>query len=323
MNRLLSANVDAAGITVSGLSAGAFFANQLLVAYSDIFSGMGAIAGGPYLCAQGTLSGALAQGLRGDPAPDVDYLVMQTRNLEEHGAVANLKNLEKARVWIFHGTNDDTVSEATSESLARYCERFTRSRNIKVIDTLPVHHVMPSDTFDRAKQSVVFEPYIANVGYDAAGDLLQHLYGPLKPRTTPVGQIQEFSQTEFLNGPRWHGMDHTGFVYLPTGAFEGRSCKVHVALHGCEQYAAKLGETFVREAGYNAWAEANDIIVLYPQTFPTVTWGVYNPKGCWDWFGLDDRQYFTRAGRQQRAIVKMVERLVGRDLTGGAAALHG
>jgi poly(3-hydroxybutyrate) depolymerase len=315
MNKLLSANIDTTGITVSGLSAGAFFANQLLVAYSDVFSGMGAIAGGPYLCAQGTLAGAFAQGLRGDPAPNVDYLVTQTRSLEEHGAVANLKNLEEARIWIFHGTRDETVSEATSDSLVRFCERFTRARNIKVIDDVAVRHAMPSDTFDHGKHRVVNENYITNIGYDAAGNLLQHLYGELKPRTEPKGQIQEFSQADFLQGPRWHGMDQTGFIYLPSGAFEGRQCKLHVALHGCEQYAAKIGQTFVNEAGYNGWAEANDIVVLYPQTFPTVTWMVYNPKGCWDWFGLDDSQYFSRAGRQQRAIVKMVERLAGQNLT--------
>jgi poly(3-hydroxybutyrate) depolymerase len=314
MDRLPSANVDTDSVTVSGLSAGAFFAEQLLVAYSDVFKGMGAIAGGPYLMAQGSVSQAL-QGMRGEPVASVDYLVAQTQTLAEHGAVADLNNLKDARIYIFHGTQDETVSRETSESLTRFCERFTRSRNIKVIDDVPVRHAMPTDTFDRTRMDGYSEPYIANVGYDAAGDLLKHLYGELKPRTEPVGKIREFSQQEFLLGARWHGMDNSGFIYLPQGALEGRRCRLHVALHGCEQYAAKLGQTFVREAGYNAWAEANDIIVLYPQTFPTLTWMVYNPKGCWDWFGCDDSQYFTRSGRQQRAIVKMVERLAGQSLT--------
>jgi len=35
-------------ITVSGVSSGAFMAQQLHVAYSDIFSGMGSVAGGPF-----------------------------------------------------------------------------------------------------------------------------------------------------------------------------------------------------------------------------------------------------------------------------------
>src|SRR6185295_11803940 len=44
-------NVDAAKTTVSGLSSGAFMANQLGYAYSATFKGVGVFAGGPYMCA--------------------------------------------------------------------------------------------------------------------------------------------------------------------------------------------------------------------------------------------------------------------------------
>ena len=44
-----SYNIDVgAGITVSGLSAGGFMAVQMHVAYSDLFTGVGVIAGGTY-----------------------------------------------------------------------------------------------------------------------------------------------------------------------------------------------------------------------------------------------------------------------------------
>ena len=39
-------------------------------------------------------------------------------------------------------------------------------------------------------------------------------------------------------------------------------------------------------AGYNEWAETNRIIVLYPQT--TKYGHAFNPKGCFDWWGLSD-----------------------------------
>ena len=35
------------------------------------------------------------------------------------------------------------------------------------------------------------------------------------------------------------------------------------------------------QAGYASWADANDIVVLYPQAKTTTA----NPEGCWDWFG--------------------------------------
>jgi len=50
-----------------------------------------------------------------------------------------------------------------------------------------------------------------------------------------------------------------------------------------------FGTTFVRNIGYNKWADTNRIIVLYLQATPTSS----NPLGCWDWWGYDDPNYAT------------------------------
>ncbi|HSI55503.1 MAG TPA: PHB depolymerase family esterase, partial [Ramlibacter sp.] len=44
-------NVDTSKTTVSGLSSGGFMANQLGIAYSSTFKGVGVFAAGPYMCA--------------------------------------------------------------------------------------------------------------------------------------------------------------------------------------------------------------------------------------------------------------------------------
>ena len=44
-------NVDTSKTTVSGLSSGGFMANQLGIAYSTLFKGVGVFAAGPYMCA--------------------------------------------------------------------------------------------------------------------------------------------------------------------------------------------------------------------------------------------------------------------------------
>jgi len=105
-------------------------------------------------------------------------------------------------------------------------------------------------------------------------------------------------------------------------------CRVHVAFHGCRQNAEQIGRRFVegagynawadhnREgAGYNAWADHNRIIVLYPQTVPrrglalgSWKW-VYNPSGCWDWWGYSGSAYATRDGLQIAAVRAMLKRL--------------
>ena len=42
-----------------------------------------------------------------------------------------------------------------------------------------------------------------------------------------------------------------------------------------------MSNEFSLHAGYNEVAEANDIIVLYPQAENTTI--PFNPEGCWDW----------------------------------------
>ena len=46
-------------------------------------------------------------------------------------------------------------------------------------------------------------------------------------------------------------------------------------------------DVFSRNAGYNAIAEANNIIVLYPQAVNSTL----NPRGCWDWWGYTSPAY--------------------------------
>jgi hypothetical protein len=66
--------------------------------------------------------------------------------------------------------------------------------------------------------------------------------------------------------------------------------------------------TFVRNAGYNKWADTNRIIVLYPQATAVPDEG--NLEGCWDWWGYDDPDYATKTGRQMAALRRMVTRLM-------------
>jgi poly(3-hydroxybutyrate) depolymerase len=313
VNTLSQVAIDPSGITVSGVSAGAYMAHQLLVAYSDVFSGLGAVAGGPFLCSKGTLHGALTTGMRGEGI-DVAHLIRHAQSLEAKGLIASLDNLSRSRVWAFRGTRDTTVLKAPVDALVEFSRHFSDSSDIAYVDDIACRHTMPTDSFDRAAHSRYIDPYIDDVGYDAAGNMFRHLYGPLKARRAAQGSLVAFDQSEFLALPRLSGIDNTGFVYYPSAALRGERCKLHVALHGCEQHRARLGTLFAEHAGYNEWAEANDIVVLYPQAFPTITPFVFNPKGSWDWFGLVSSGFFTREGVQQKTIVEMVDRLTGHAL---------
>ncbi len=52
----LELTIDPKGVSVSGLSSGAYMTVQLHTAYSDLFMGAGVIAGGPFYCAAGNMA---------------------------------------------------------------------------------------------------------------------------------------------------------------------------------------------------------------------------------------------------------------------------
>jgi len=107
-------------------------------------------------------------------------------------------------------------------------------------------------------------------------------------------------------------MGRTGYLYTPDTCSKGARCAVILALHGCQQTAEQIGDTFARNSGLNAYADTNRLVVLYPQARPDATFG--NPKGCWDWWGYlgpQDADYATKLGPQMRTVMNMVGALEG------------
>lgn len=69
-----------------------------------------------------------------------------------------------------------------------------------------------------------------------------------------------------------------------------------------------MADAVARGAGFNEWAEANRLVVLYPQAKAS-RMAPLNPLGCWDWWGYTDEDYATRDGAQIKAVQAMVDRL--------------
>lgn len=193
---------------------------------------------------------------------------------------------------------------------------------------------------------------------DASGMILKHIYGgpsqAWKPRSDSIKvkdwshsgapptveqrckkgnkidarcqwlreRIFTFDQPTVFADSRQSYLADKGFLFVPQQCAKGRTCKLHIAFHGCAQgYGFKDQDTvnalysrvwthFVENAGLNEWADANDIVVLYPQVLTTALGG--NPLGCWNFwgYGADFKNYPTRDGRQISAVWQMVEALV-------------
>lgn len=312
--------LHATQVSVSGLSAGGYMAVQYEVAFSASVTGAGVIAGGPYNCAQGTLylattvcsctSEVLACQAR-PGGTQVALLVADTSVLARSGLIDDPAHLAQHRVWLFSGTADSVVPQAVMDDLRSYYRHYLAPGQISYQRSIAAQHAMPTDSYGNACP-FLGSPYINHCGYDAAGQLLQWLYGPLHPRNSgaPAGQWLEFNQAEFLPAPTRHGMAERGFVYRPPGCGgQATGCKLHVVFHGCLQDPGHIGRAFLDHAGYTAWADSNRIVLLFPQA--AAIYPFTNPRACWDWFGYDDARYATRLGHQMAAIKRMVDRLSG------------
>jgi poly(3-hydroxybutyrate) depolymerase len=308
-------------VTVSGISSGGFMAVQFHVAHSSAVKGAGVLAGGPFYCAQGSVWAALnncTKPTAWTPVPPVELLRADAELLARGGLVDPVANLVTARAWLFVGKLDRVVEPPVVEATRRFYELFKPPPGsvVLVADKPAAHGMVTADAGVACDTTA--SPYINDCGYDAAGELLQHLIGPLEqPAAKESGRIVRFDQKPFAGGDAYAiSMGDSGYLYLPK-ACEVEACRVHVALHGCRMSVEQIGERFVREAGYNRWADANRLVVLYPQTTPrngpgfrNWRWSfVFNPRGCWDWWGYTGPQYANKAAPQIRAMKAMVDRL--------------
>lgn len=310
-----------AGVTVSGISSGGYMAVQFQVAHSALVRGAGVLAAGPYDCAQGSVLRALSNCMEAASVRELPTPAQTLARIDAYaraGRVDGAENLADDRVWVLWGERDRTVAQPVVEALVDFYRSVLPGDAVRTVNVADAGHAMISIAEPAANSCASSQPpYINRCGdFDAAGELLAHLLGPLAARAnTPAGELIAFDQTEFIAGnPADASMANEGYAYLPAACRAG-GCRVHLALHGCQQSATQIGERFVRGAGYNEWADNNRLIVLYPQTRPRsgfALWSwrwVYNPKGCWDWWGYSGAGYATREGGQMRALHAMLERM--------------
>ena len=349
--------IDPTQVTVSGISSGAYMAVQFGVAHAEVVSGVAATAGGPYFCAGGDALGGAAVGrviarcMQGDPAyparpigvDERRAIAAATRQWAEEGRIAPLSALAAQRVWLFHGYNDGIVRRAVVDALFDWYREFVPGQQVFYRNDMNAAHAQISATCTRPAATdggaacnactqtggqyinACIDPLSASA-YDAAGAALQLFHGPLLPPVDAAGAgtVQAFDQRPYVRrgererSPVRVALADTGYLYLPAPCAAGEPCRLHVAFHGCQQQAERIGLAFVNGAGFNEWAAANRIVVLYPQTVATraVPFTPYNPQGCWDWWGYNDfffdfaGRYATREGVQVAAVWRMVQRLM-------------
>src|SRR5438105_3062963 len=184
---------------------------QFHVAHSAIVKGAGAIAGGPYYCAQGSLWTAYYNCMTPSPfapLPSSAALKAETDKLAKSAKIDPTANLASSRAWLFTGAKDQTVVREVVEGLHAFYSGY-KTTMVMVRDK-PAGHGMVTADAGNSDCGVTRAPFINDCDYDAAGELLKHLLGQLNaPAAKLVGTVQRFDQKPF--GGYSISMDDEGF----------------------------------------------------------------------------------------------------------------
>lgn len=180
--------------------------------------GVGAIAGGPFGCAQPSMVPGLsimtATGpCMTGPAPALDPLLKQAEGLMQTGDIDPLTNLRRQKIFVFHGYNDKVVARSVTDDTVAFYAHFLGAENrgnLFYQTTYGAGHAQVTLTAGLPCPSNE-TPYIDACAYDAAGKILQHMDGTLDP---PI-----------------YSMGNTG--YVPDTCAKMEPCRVHIALHFC------------------------------------------------------------------------------------------
>ena len=294
------------GFTVSGLSSGGFFSSQFHVAFSGNVTGAAVIAGGPYYCAQGSVTHAETACMSTPALIDISACEKYATTASSQGKIDNISNLNTANVYLYSGTKDTVVNPGVAKQLLAFYQKFTTSGKIVTNFVVASEHAWITNTYGNACAHLG-SPYMNNCNFDLAGTIFTQFYGTLNPRAVPVdSNLIAFSQSTYgdIAGA---SMGKTGYVYVPSSC-KTTQCKLHISFHGCQQSVTTVGKDFVTYTGLNDWAESNGIVVIYPQLTTELT---KNPQGCWDFWGYTGSDYATKTGKQMAIVFKMAQQVPG------------
>lgn len=275
--------------------------------------------------------------------PQPDRLIRIARQTAADGLIDALQHLKGQRLYIFTGSQDQVVSPLVVQTTrAFYVGLGVDPDALRFVDEVPAGHAILSDHLEYNALEANAPPYINRWTHMQSHDILRHLHPGLKPASSrATGQLMRFDQWEFVTprpaSPegrerlRRSCMSRFGYVYVPQRVLDGAPCRVHVALHGCKQgynYVdltngrpdrandPPYGNRYMTTTGYNEMADANDLVILYPQVEGIDDGLTQNPEGCWDWWGYSSDtptrpDYYSKNAVQIQAIHGMLQRLGG------------
>lgn len=103
-------------------------------------------------------------------------------------SIDNPSFLANSRVWIFSGTKDTTVVSGVVQKTFEYYQHYVPTNNVTFVNNLPAAHAWVTDFYGNTC-GYFGSPYINNCAYDAAGKMLEYMYGPLKAKVNATQSV--------------------------------------------------------------------------------------------------------------------------------------
>jgi len=316
--------IDTQLISISGISSGADFTVQFHVAFSDMLMGAGIFAGEPFHCA--------VTRFEEDPPTlpydhckiypnwvNVTILAEYAKEQEKQATISPLNNLLDDFIYLYRGTKDTVYHPGSVKNTGDFYKLLLKTETqIHFEDSIPSLHCIPTVDYGTPCGTEGDPPGIEKCNYDGAGVCLSHIYQniPLKPPgTASDDNLFEYDQRLYFS-PVFPGLADVGWIYIPLpcqAPSTSNPCKLHIFFHGCsgDYSIPQFNFTYIKHAGFNSWAESNEIVVLYPQMGGYHNGTKQQLGGCWDSYGDTGEDYCLKSGVQMTTVRKMINAIAG------------
>ncbi|CAI2373545.1 unnamed protein product [Moneuplotes crassus] len=293
--------------SISGFSSGGAMTGQMLVAYSSEIKGAGIFSSPPYFCTKGAAISLLDCTTTGVSLYS-DQIVLAAKGFEQLGQIDKLSNFKNKKIYMYSGKRDSVVWNGVVKKNQEFFHKL--GADITTEYTLSAEHAFPTDFYGNTC-GILGKPFINNCNYDGPKEALEYVFGKkLLPNELYKDEnIKSFSQRKYQIGYK-HSLADTGYIYIPDACYE-KQCELHIVFHGCLQTIDDIGLDYIYGTGYLGLAEANDLVILFPQIKKSSLIG--NPQGCWDWWGYSETipkplqwTFPTKYGVQIQAIHNMM-----------------
>lgn len=293
-----------AEISVSGISSGAYMAEQYHVANSKRVKSATLFAVGPYYCSQGNSYNALNACMDTKDQLSIDDSIDKISELEARGVIDPSSNVKNSKVTIINGKRDLTVKESVSSSAVDFYKKLG-VKKVNYLNTFDIAHTFPTINKGNDCKADSSSPYISSCGIDGA-KIVFKTFKPLlvkSPREYKENRLFYIKQWEDYSIDNLYVSKHA-VAYVPE-ACEKSNCDLHISFHGCRQTRFDIDDQYIKDTGLINYAESNKTIVLFPQTLPNLLW---NPNGCWDWWGYSGTDFYSNEASQIKVVNRLVEK---------------